>query len=154
MRSSQSTLISKLVKLINASSSSAILALAITLLVGCGNDDWKTTDEVEILSESKSPDGKHIVTVFSCSGGGAVGYAYANVNLREISEAFDQRDILLGRHLWHSYANISAVWKDSENLEVSYSWASEEPVYKTKNGQRVPEKGQVKINYVLKEADA
>lgn len=130
-----------------------IFALAMALLAGCGNDDWKTTDEVEILSESKSPDGKYIVTVFSCSGGGAAGYTYTNVNLREASETLDQRDFLLGKHLWNSFAGISADWKDSETLEVTYRWASDDPDYKTQNGQTVPKKGKVEINYVIKEND-
>lgn len=133
--------------------SSVILTLAISLLVGCGNDDWKSTDDVEILSESKSPDGKYIVTVFSCSGGGAAGYTYNNVNLREVSETLDQRNFLLGKHLWHSFADISANWKDAETLEVSYRWASDHPDYKTKNGQTVPRKGKVEINYLIKEND-
>ena len=137
----------------NALTSFVILTLATTLLAGCGNDDWKTTDEVEVLSESKSPDGKYIVTVFSCSGGGAAGYTYTNVNLREASEPLDQRDFLLGEHLWHSFADISANWKDSETLEVVYRWASNHPVHKTKNGRSVSKKGDVKISYVLLPTD-
>jgi len=137
----------------NALTSFVILTLATTLLAGCGNDDWKTTDEVEVLSESKSPDGKYIVTVFSCSGGGAAGYTYTNVNLREASEPLDQRDFLLGEHLWHSFADISANWKDSETLEVVYRWASNHPVHKTKNGRTVSKKGDVKISYVLLPTD-
>ena len=124
-----------------------------TLLAGCDNDDWKTTDEVKILSESKSSDGQYIVTVFSCSGGGAAGYAYTNVNLREASETLDQRGFLLGEHLWNSFSDITVNWRDPENLEVTYRWASDHPDYKTKNGRTVPEKGKVKISYVLLPAD-
>ena len=140
-------------RLANTVMSSVILTLAITFLASCGNDDWKTTDDVEILSESKSPNGKYIVTVFSCSGGGAAGYTYTNVNLREASETFDQREFLLGKNLWHSFADISTNWKDSETLEVTYRWASDHPEYKAKNGQTVPRKGKVKIHYVLEEND-
>lgn len=130
-----------------------ILALVMTLLAGCGNNDWKTSDKVETLSESKSPDGKYIVTVFSCSGGGAAGYAYTNVNLREASEKLDQRDFLLGEHLWNSFSDITVNWQDSENLEVSYRWTSDHSDYKSKNGRTVPEKGKVKISYVLLRTD-
>jgi hypothetical protein len=140
-------------RLANAFTSSAILTLVMTLFVGCGNDDWKITDEVQILSESKSPDGKCIVTVFSCSGGGAAGYTYTNVNLREVSETFDQRDFLLGKHLWNCFTDLSADWKDSETLVVTYRWASDDPDYKAHNGQRVAKKGKVEINYVIKEND-
>lgn len=140
-------------KLPNALTCPVIFALAMTLLAGCGNDDWKTTDDVEILTESKSPDGKYIVTVFSCSGGGAAGYTYTNVNLREASETLDQRDFLLGEHLWNSFSDITVNWRDATNLEVTYRWASDHPDYKTKNGRTVPEKGNVKISYVLTATD-
>ncbi|MCH1502381.1 MAG: DUF5412 domain-containing protein [Verrucomicrobiales bacterium] len=130
-----------------------IFALAMILLAGCGNDAWKTTDEVEIVSESKSPDGKYIVTVFSCSGGGAAGYAYTNLNLREASETLDQRDFLLGEHLWNSFSDITVNWRDSVNLEVTYRWASDHPDYKTKNERTVPKKGNVRISYVLVPTD-
>lgn len=137
----------------NALTSFVILTLATTLLAGCGNDDWKTTDEVEVLSESKSPDGKYIVTVFSCSGGGAAGYTYTNVNLREASEPLDQRDFLLGEHLWSSFSDITVNWEDPVNLEVTYRWADDHPDYKTMNGRTVPKKANVKISYVLLPTD-
>ena len=130
-----------------------VLAMAATLLIGCANDDWKTTDNVEIISETRSPDGRYVATVFLCSGGGAAGYTYANVNLRESSAIFNQRDFLLGKHLWHSFADISTRWKDSETLEVTYRWASDHPDYKIENGQNVPRKGRVEIEYVLEEPD-
>lgn len=136
-------------KLLNLLTGPVIFALAMTLLAGCGKDDWKITDEVEILSESRSPDGKYIVTVFSCSGGGAAGYAYTNVNLREASETLDQRDFLLGEHLWNSFSDITVNWRDSANLEVTYQWASGNTDYKSKNGRTVPKLGNVKISYVL-----
>ena len=136
-------------KLPNLMMGSVISALAMILLAGCGNDDWKATDEVEILSETKSPDGKYIVTVFSCSGGGAAGYAYTNVNLRKVSETLDQRDFLLGEHLWNSFSDIKVKWRDSSNLEVTYQWTSDDPDYKAKNGRTVPKMGNVKISYVL-----
>jgi hypothetical protein len=140
-------------KLPNALKCPVIFALAMALLASCGNDDWKTTDKVEILSESKSPDGKYVVTVFSCSGGGAAGYVYTNVNLREASETLDQRDFLLGEHLWNSFSDITVDWRDSVNLEVTYRFAGDHPDYKTKNGRTVPKKGNVKISYILLPTD-
>lgn len=140
-------------KLPNALKCPVIFALAMALLASCGNDDWKTTDKVEILSESKSPDGKYVVTVFSCSGGGAAGYVYTNVNLREASETLDQRDFLLGEHLWNSFSDITVDWRDSVNLEVTYRFAGDHPDYKTENGRTVPKKGNVKISYILLPTD-
>ena len=108
---------------------------------------------MEILSESNSPDGKSLVTLFSYSGGGAAGYTYANVNLREASETLNSRDFLLGKYLWRRFADILATWKDSKTLEVHYRWASDHPAPKTKNEQTVPKKGKVTIHYRIKEND-
>ena len=122
------------------------------LLCGCGQNDWQTSDKVEILSESKSPHGDYIATVFSCAGGGASGYTYTNVNLRKKSQDFNQRDFLLGKHLWHSFSEISVNWKDSRTLSVSYRWVSDNSSHKTQNGKRVPEKDGVKVHYTLVES--
>ncbi|HAT19201.1 MAG TPA: hypothetical protein DCS85_03500, partial [Verrucomicrobiales bacterium] len=78
------------------------------LLTGCidfGGD--RENDEVEILSEKKSPNGKFIATSFSCSGGGAAGYFYFDVSLREAGEKLDQRDGLMGKHkTWKAFTDI------------------------------------------------
>lgn len=126
--------------------------LVISLIVGlfvvaCGQSEWKTTDEVEIISESGSPDAKYIATVFSCSGGGAAGYTYTNVNLRKASDGFNQRDFLLGKHLWNSYSEISVEWLDQTNLGVSFRGPASSTDEK-ENGQRVEEKDGVKVNYI------
>lgn len=121
--------------------------MASVLLISCGRNDWKKTDTVTVLSESRSQDGKHIATVFSCSGGGAAGYAYTNVNLRKASETLNQRDVLLGERLWNSYEDISVSWKDATTLEVSYSWTRDDPDFKKQNGENVPEKYGVRVTY-------
>ena len=128
------------------------MSIVTLFLCGCGQNDWKTTDTVEILSESKSPDGNYIATVFSCEGGGAAGYIYTNVNLRKVSEDFSQRDVLLGENLWNSFSDISVSWKDSTTLNVSYRWASDNSSHKAQNGKTVPEKVGVKVNYTLHES--
>ena len=130
-----------------------LTVLTITLMMGACNRDWKTTDYVEIIDESKSPDGRHIATVFYCSGGGAAGYVYNNVNLRKSTDQFNQRDFLLGKRLWGSYTNITVRWIDSAHLEVSYMWWGEHPEYKRYNSQRVPDKDGVRITYLLKEGE-
>ena len=47
-----------------------------------------------VIIEAKSPDGKLVATVFSCSGGGAAGYTCTNVNLRKAGDDCNQRDLL------------------------------------------------------------
>ena len=127
--------------------------LIITLLsCGCGQIDWQTSDKVEILSESKSPNGDYIATVFYCAGGGAAGYTYTNVNLRKKSKDFNQRDFLLGKHLWHSFGEISVNWKDLKTLEVSCRWVSDNSSHKMQNAKTVPEKDGVKVHYTLLES--
>ena len=128
-----------------------MLPIAALSVFGCRNDDWKTTDTIEVISEAQSPDGKHVATVFSCSGGGAAGYTYTNVNLRIAADDFNQRDFLLGTHNWNSFADIEVRWKDAKNLEVSYRWLGGNPDERKMNNQTVPEKGGVRVFYVLKE---
>lgn len=115
---------------------------------GCGAGDWRTSDTVEILQEVHSPNGAHVATVFFCSGGGAAGYTYTNVNLRETSQRLNQRDVLLGQYLWHSFGAISVSWIDDETLEVTYRWNSSDPEYRAKNGKTVPRKGKVSVSYI------
>lgn len=131
-----------------------LTVLAISLIMGGCNRDWKTTDDVEIINELKSPDGEHIATVFYCSGGGAAGYVYYNVNLRKTTDQFSQRDFLLGKRLWGSYTDITVRWIDSAHLEVSYMWWGDHPEYKRYNGRRVPNRDGVRITYLLKESES
>ena len=123
--------------------------MIIFLSCGCGQNNWQTSDKVEILNESKSPNGDYIATVFSCAGGGAAGYTYTNVNLRKKSQDFNQRDFLLGQHLWHSFSEISVNWKDLKTLKVSYRWVSDNSGHKIQNGKTVPEKDGVRVHYTL-----
>ena len=122
-------------------------------LLGCidfsgGGPD---TDKIEIIGEEKSPNGKFVATSFSCSGGGAAGYFYFNVNLRKAGEKLDQRDGLLGKHkTWKAFANIELKWIDDENLEVSCK-QSNSPDYKENNAIKVEFKHGIKIHYVTKE---
>ena len=122
-------------------------------LLGCidfsgGGPD---TDKIEIIGEEKSPNGKFVATSFSCSGGGAAGYFYFNVNLRKAGEKLDQRDGLLGKHkTWKAFADIEVKWIDDENLEVSYK-QSNSPDYKENNAVKLESKHGIKIHYVTKE---
>ncbi len=129
------------------------LMLCLSMLsLGCidfgGGPD---TDKIEIIGEEKSPNGKFVATSFSCSGGGAAGYFYFNVNLRKAGEKLDQRDGLLGKHkTWKAFADIEVKWIDDENLEVSYK-QSNSPDYKENNAVKVESKHGIKIHYVTKE---
>lgn len=128
-----------------------VFALVGLVLCGCERNDWRSTDQVKILDERKSPDGKHTATVFYCSGGGAAGYTYTNVNVRRSSEPLNQRDFLLGQHLWHSFADISLSWEDATTLRVAYGWASESHEYREQNSQTKRRVGEVKVNYLVKD---
>ena len=118
------------------------------LLSNCNN--WKTTDDVDILSEEKSPDGRHVATVFNCSGGGAAGYHYANVNLRNSKEELNQRKVLLGSYLWPSFKDMSVAWEDATTLVVTYSWNTRNPESRKKEEKRVRKQGDVTVKYVEK----
>ena len=130
----------------------AILTI-ILLLGGCSSDDWRRTDKVEIITELESPDGTHVSTVFFCSGGGAAGYTYNNVNLRKTGDDLDQRDFLLGKYNWHSFKDINITWIDSATLQVSYRWNGTNPEHRSKNNDRVVSKDGVSIRYILNDVE-
>ena len=124
-----------------------VLSLGCIDFSGGGPD----TDEIKIIGEEKSPNGKFIATSFSCSGGGAAGYFYFNASLRKAGEKLDQRDGLLGKYkTWKAFANIEVKWIDNENLEVSYNQFNS-PDYKENNAVKVESKHGIKIHYKVKQ---
>ena len=134
---------------------SAVTCSLLVMLIGCisygGGPD---TDEIEIIGEEKSPNGKFIATSFSCSGGGAAGYFYFNANLRKAGEKLDQRDGLLGKHkTWKAFTDIELKWIDDKNLEVSYK-QSDSPDYKENNAVKVESKHGIKIQYKVKKGES
>ena len=122
----------------------------ITLLVGCGRPD-PSADKVVINSEKTSPNGKFVVTSFYCEGGGAAGYAYENVSLRQAGDDLDQRDGLLGKHkTWKGFSDITVRWIDDSNLEISYK-RDASPAYRDHVSERVDSKHGIKIRYISTE---
>ena len=134
---------------------SAVTCSLLVLLIGCTNyGGGPDTDEIEIIGEEKSPNGKFIATSFSCSGGGAAGYFYFNANLRKAGEKLDQRDGLLGKHkTWKAFTDIELKWIDDKNLEVSYK-QSDSPDYKENNAVKVESKHGIKIQYKVKKGES
>ena len=124
------------------------------LLIGCvdvGGD--RENDEVEILSEKKSPNGKYVATSFSCSGGGAAGYFYFNANLRKAGEELDQLDGLMGKHKdWKAFTDIEVRWIDDNNLEVSCKQDAS-PEYRENNADKVESRHGIRIHYKVKKGD-
>ena len=133
---------------------SAVTCSLLVLLIGCNYGGGPDTDEIEIIGEEKSPNGKFIATSFSCSGGGAAGYFYFNANLRKAGEKLDQRDGLLGKHkTWKAFTDIELKWIDDKNLEVSYK-QSDSPDYKENNAVKVESKHGIKIHYKVKKGES
>ena len=96
--------------------------------------------------EKKSPDGKFVATVFYCSGGGAAGYTYNNINLRRYGEKIDQRDFLLGTHLWGTYSDMKIEWANSTELRVFFKMRKLREDTE-KNGQRIEKRYEVNVKY-------
>ncbi len=120
----------------------------VMLLTGCMISD-PSNDNVKILSEKPSPNGKFIAASFDCQGGGAAGYCYRNVHIRRAGDELDQRDGLLGKNKsWSGFSDIKVRWIDDNNLEISYK-QSTLPAYRDHNSVRVESKHGIKIHYIV-----
>ena len=86
----------------------------------CACEELPSTDIVEVLSESVSPDGSFIATHFRCTGGGAAGYVYENVQLHKPHQDLDPRDCLMGKHAtWNAFSQIRLQWMNSQHLVIT-----------------------------------
>ena len=129
----------------------AFFAVGLVFVSGC--HDWRGTDNVEILSEKTSPNGSFVATSFYCEGGGAAGYTYNNVSLRQVGDELNQRNGLLGKHkTWSGFSGIEIRWIDDSNLEISYTQNSL-PAYREHNAVRVESRHGVKIHYRVTDPD-
>ncbi len=123
------------------------LAAAAFSGLSCGDEP-----SIEILQQALSPDGSKVATAFSCEGGGAAGYAFTNVTLRQAGEALDPFDGLLGKHKsWRSFHDIQVHWADNENLEISYRAWSTSGVNAEQLATRVLTRDGVDIHYDFKD---
>ena len=115
----------------------------------CACEDLPSTDIIDVLSESVSPDGSSIATHFRCTGGGSAGYAYENVHLRKPHQALDPRDCLTGKHAaWNAFSQIRLQWINSQHL-VSALRKETYPAYRKNNTEKIRSKDGVTIDYIL-----
>ena len=129
---------------------SSVLLLLFLFFTGCVNFGGSKNDDIEILQEEKSPNGKFVATSFSCSGGGAAGYFFFNANLRKVDDQLDTRDVLMGKHkTWMAFFDIDVRWIDDANLEVSY-YQNSGPAYEKNNAVKVESKYGLKIHHRIK----
>ena len=129
---------------------SSVLLLLVLFFTGCVNFGGSKNDDIEILQEEKSPNGKFVATSFSCSGGGAAGYFFFNANLRKVDDQLDTRDVLMGKHkTWMAFFDIDVRWIDDANLEVSY-YQKSGPAYEKNNAVKVESKYGLKIHHRIK----
>ena len=129
---------------------SSVLLLLVLFFTGCVNFGGSKNDDIEILQEEKSPNGKFVATSFSCSGGGAAGYFFFNANLRKVDDQLDTRDVLMGKHkTWKAFFDIDVRWIDDANLEVSY-YQKSGSAYEKNNAVKVESKYGLKIHHRIK----
>lgn len=128
------------------------LLLACAFATGC--EDSRSSDQVKILSEAVSPNGKFVASSFYCEGGGAAGFTFENVDLRRSADKIDQRNGLLGKHkTWSGFSQIELRWIDDSNLEISYSQQSG-PEYDEHNTVRTESKYGIQMHYVVNGVNA
>lgn len=126
----------------------ACLFFGLWLSTGCIGSN-PINDTITVLMEKTSPNGEFIATVFSCSGGGAAGYEYLNVNLRRAGDALDPRATLLGKHkTWKGFTDISFSWIDNGNLNVSFRQDTS-PEYREHVSTRVDSRYGITMHYTV-----
>lgn len=69
-----------------------------------------------VVQQLPSPDGRFIATYFINSGGGAAGWMYERVSLRQATNTFNKDDYIF--QVSHSEATLS--WQDNRTLRVTY----------------------------------
>ena len=115
----------------------------------CACEELPSTDIVEVLSESVSPDGSFIATHFRCTGGGAAGYVYENVQLHKPHRDLDPRDCLMGKHAtWNAFSQIKLQWMNSQHLVITLHEETH-PAYRENNTEKIRSKDGVTIDYIL-----
>lgn len=98
------------------------LVIIVNLIMFVTCDGRKAVDEDIIIAETiNSPNKEHIATVYYVSGGGAAGYVYAHVGIRNKGESFTVNNgtVLQGVRI----ENLSVKWEDSKKLIIFYSKA-------------------------------
>jgi hypothetical protein len=74
-----------------------------------GENNGSSRNEVRVMSESASPDGKFVARYFVLSGGGAAGYVIDFVNIQPAGEAFNN--------------NVNVVFQATGTRVLKLDWA-------------------------------
>lgn len=86
---------------------------------------------VDFLSESKSPDGKYIATVFERNCGATTPFVRV-VSLRHAGSGFSPEDDDDWIFTIHGQSDINVLWIESTKLKISYSPTGDSPTQRTK----------------------
>lgn len=98
-----------------------VIVMILVMFTACTGKD-RADEDVSIETSVDSPDKEHIATIYYVSGGGAAGYVYTYVSIRDKEEKFIPYNgmVLQGSH----FQNLSIKWAGSDRLVISYSQAS------------------------------
>lgn len=132
-----------MIKLIRYAAIATIVILNLSLLDGCGPMK-SIDDDVKILTMTLSPDKEIVATAYDVYGGGAAGYLYTFVNIRNKEVAFNQSRGIVFQGT--SVKDISLEWQDNDLLIIKYSKLSN--VYTQEKEWR--DKRKILINYITK----
>ncbi|MCX2803407.1 hypothetical protein [Microbulbifer thermotolerans] len=102
-----------------------VLFLAL-LLSGCGD-----LCSVDLLSESKSPDGKYIATVFERNCGATTPFVRV-VSLRHAGSGFAPEEDDDWVFTIHGQSDINVSWVENTELIISYSATGDTPTQRTR----------------------
>lgn len=114
---------------------------------GGGGSDYN------VMSTSRSPDGKYVATVYTGMGGGAAGWCSIRVTVNPVNEPFSiEREKKEGKYVVFNIScnsDVEAKWEGDKNLLVSFKVPSGESGFSVYR-KPVDWNGEIKIRYLEK----
>jgi hypothetical protein len=109
--------------------------------------------EYNVLNTSHSPDGKHVATVYTGTGGGAASWCIIRVTVNPVNEPFSiEREKKDGKYLVFNIScnsDVEVKWEGAKNLLVSFKGPSDESGFSMYR-KPVDSHREIKIRYLEK----
>lgn len=96
-----------------------VFFISLTIVISCTSSNARKDEDIAIVTSKNSPSKDYIATVYIASGGGAAGYVYRLVNIRNRSEPFNSEKGIVFQMAGATELNID--WKDNHHFIIEYA---------------------------------